>query len=1318
MLTQFNGRPGSLALGIRSLALFGILIQIHLIAGDLSDAPNFFAAVVCAFVAGYALSLRTTSRLTSVLSLLLAPFAARIFIAMPRLLTGGNLTANILFDSLLLTYDRNHFVSMLPFYYAALTTFFAATQKKALRSAVLGDGALIVLVFSLARSASLEIYRLPIVLLSVFAFILFLELSALLLSLPAEYAASRKEKALSFALLGCVMLLGAVFLLFEAQRGRFDTLAGDGAGGGESAAAGNGLMKPGLFSFDMTPYLNLHTEVAMQNDLIFIVRKEVNDESHIFMRRFVLSAYNSDATDERAAGFTRSESIDEKNQRNELPSGSISLTVPEYKKREPLHQEYYIKNIDGSAFLAMNEPERVLPYENYDTSSFKTVYAVESMVSTATPLDLYKSALVYRDNPCAGMSEDAAAWYTAWANGRNGATPAEERIQHLAESLTAEYYDVFSKSVVLFQYLAEGEYRYSLKPGIAPDGDQLSYFLFDTKRGYCSYFALAYASMLRALKIPSRVVIGFYLDPDAERLGLYPVRSSNAHAWVEIYFPEYGWIEFDPTAKQYAEDELQPVLGDMPDDNFERLMKEILENRGKLKAKSNIEDAEENNVREFIKQAVEKARSYALPVIALLLAGAILFVRYKNYLFSRTVSAPRHKTIYIWRHIKFRLRLKGYTKNTAQTEGEWAAVLPQGGFFAALYNEFERARYAPEYRMEDAEAFISLYREFCSRYRVLTRRSLRSSTTHLIVLMGITLFISQDAAWPQEENLNTANSLYRAAEHAEDAQYWERAVSLYNQGKVQYPDDWRFPAALGELYYHKQLYKLAQEEYRAALSISGDNSDIIYKLANTSGNLNEYKKAASYYEWYLSLIPDDYKVISELGWVYYKLHRLREGETLLAQAIETHGAQPHLAMTLATIYSDMLDYDDGSRWYNEAISSALRGDVIYPELFASTAWYNYAILESRFYNYEKSFEFAQYALQMADRDTGHMMRGELYLRRLDWQRSFAEYTKAFELDQQSPLPKVSLAQNYLISGRLEEARLYAEDCFKATNHAWMFRFGIDPAQYARDLHDILYKTYSGLYHKETFKSYSSAQEKFDGLLKKIEYYFKYIVHKKLFEKNALLTARSYKINEMGGQYIDALSQYYMAFNEYRYRAAFYLKRASEYEFSLIPASLPTYNYEEGRLSGNIALLDTALAGFDPVWERDMTASALAELAKAARNAGRRDKAREAATALYLLNPGALIQNGITLPVTLKIEGAERRDERKLQKALRTSGFDTRVQNASLTLIINIDGDAARWTLVNNNAQTILIRGSAPLTFTASGFARFTSELSASLFTAH
>jgi len=72
-------------------------------------------------------------------------------------------------------------------------------------------------------------------------------------------------------------------------------------------------------------------------------------------------------------------------------------------------------------------------------------------------------------------------------------------------------------------------------------------FIFNQKRGHCERFASALALLCRMLKIPSRVVIGYYVPEKNQFADYYNVQVSNGHAWVEAFIPNKGWVTFDAT---------------------------------------------------------------------------------------------------------------------------------------------------------------------------------------------------------------------------------------------------------------------------------------------------------------------------------------------------------------------------------------------------------------------------------------------------------------------------------------------------------------------------------------------------------------------------------------------------------------------------------------------------------------------------------------------------------------------------------------------------------------------------------------------------
>jgi transglutaminase-like putative cysteine protease len=118
----------------------------------------------------------------------------------------------------------------------------------------------------------------------------------------------------------------------------------------------------------------------------------------------------------------------------------------------------------------------------------------------------------------------------------------------LAAELTTPFNNPFDKAISVRDYLREN-IVYNDQIQATPTGfDPVHYTLFVSQEAYCNYYASAMALMLRSQGVPSRVVSGYAQGSFDEETSSYRVQASNAHTWVEVYFPEYGWIQFEPTA--------------------------------------------------------------------------------------------------------------------------------------------------------------------------------------------------------------------------------------------------------------------------------------------------------------------------------------------------------------------------------------------------------------------------------------------------------------------------------------------------------------------------------------------------------------------------------------------------------------------------------------------------------------------------------------------------------------------------------------------------------------------------------------------------
>ncbi len=122
-----------------------------------------------------------------------------------------------------------------------------------------------------------------------------------------------------------------------------------------------------------------------------------------------------------------------------------------------------------------------------------------------------------------------------------------QRVKDLAASLTAESQNPYDAVKTLEQHLKQN-YPYDLEiPTFPTNRDTIDYFLFEQKAGYCEHFASSLAVMARSLGLATRFVTGYVPGEYNPMTGYFDVRSSDAHGWVEVYFPHHGWVPFDPT---------------------------------------------------------------------------------------------------------------------------------------------------------------------------------------------------------------------------------------------------------------------------------------------------------------------------------------------------------------------------------------------------------------------------------------------------------------------------------------------------------------------------------------------------------------------------------------------------------------------------------------------------------------------------------------------------------------------------------------------------------------------------------------------------
>jgi transglutaminase-like putative cysteine protease len=214
----------------------------------------------------------------------------------------------------------------------------------------------------------------------------------------------------------------------------------------------------------------------------------------------------------------------------------------------PLQQDYTIKGLSSIWFPAAFAPSRISIGEDvrYDAATASIVtksgdtaegqqYTVESQIPTLTP-----DALQAANTPAPG---DVTSHYTE--------LPVDfpNNLTQLAQQITANGSTVYEKSLLLQNWFRRN-FTYDLEVQRGHGINAIEAFL-NQRKGYCEQFAGTFAAFARALRLPSRVAVGFTqgtAGPD----GFYHVEGKHAHAWPEVYFQGIGWVPFEPTPTRGA----------------------------------------------------------------------------------------------------------------------------------------------------------------------------------------------------------------------------------------------------------------------------------------------------------------------------------------------------------------------------------------------------------------------------------------------------------------------------------------------------------------------------------------------------------------------------------------------------------------------------------------------------------------------------------------------------------------------------------------------------------------------------------------------
>ena len=246
-----------------------------------------------------------------------------------------------------------------------------------------------------------------------------------------------------------------------------------------------------------------------------------------------------------------------------------------------------------------------------------------------------------------------------------------ERDRDLARQITEGSSDPYDKVKAIERYLRRN-YTYDLDIPAPPAGqDVADYFLFDLRRGYCDYYATSMVVLARSIGIPARFVSGFAPGTYDASTARYVIRELDAHSWPEIYFPEIGWVEFEPTASLPA---IQRAEGSAP----------ILEDQKHADILSSI----------LTRFRLNRVLSWAAPVlgtIGIVLASLVLI---EKWMVLRLVPESAIEQIY-----------QRFYQIGRPLAGEWVGAETSSEYVAKLIDTMDKIKFPSNNFLDFADQF-------------------------------------------------------------------------------------------------------------------------------------------------------------------------------------------------------------------------------------------------------------------------------------------------------------------------------------------------------------------------------------------------------------------------------------------------------------------------------------------------------------------------------------------------------------------------------------------------------------------------------------
>ncbi len=380
------------------------------------------------------------------------------------------------------------------------------------------------------------------------------------------------RRLLVFGVLASLLLASVVYLM----RPQIKEVVENYGGGGKEGKGGM-LKQNKDGTFDLKDYSRLSSALSRSKQLLFCAH--INNffpgtdvPNPLYLTAFYFTRFDTlTETFERDSTIPYNDLFEPDPSRIPLFSTRVDSSVIRNslgaKLRQTVEIEVYSKVLSPNTYLAPNVGFFVQPItiEKDFRGEFKSAFRAKSYVSV-----LNSAYFVYNaQNPAIKKFQEQRFEVLRMVTDYKGIDskfmkyytymPSDEKfksISDLARKITDTAHTPVDKVLAIRNYfLSKDEngnrlYQYTDNPGVPdlPNASKLMYFLNENHKGYCAYYAGATLFMLRSIGIPSRIAVGFLTEDRSDKnKGWYWYYANQAHAWVQVYFPGYGWLDFDTT---------------------------------------------------------------------------------------------------------------------------------------------------------------------------------------------------------------------------------------------------------------------------------------------------------------------------------------------------------------------------------------------------------------------------------------------------------------------------------------------------------------------------------------------------------------------------------------------------------------------------------------------------------------------------------------------------------------------------------------------------------------------------------------------------